>query len=85
MRFYLSKFVGYRNNNRDLHQEEIRSRNGMYTNKKLTRLLNGENPKPLIYELEYRKFCLNELHFDPPLSGAFGCQHKYWEMVIDNH
>ena len=85
LRFYPSKFVGYLRNNREVHQDQIRTRDGRHTNRRITRILNGDRPRPLIYETEYREFCLNELHISPPSHGALGYPHKYWEQIIENH
>jgi len=75
--FYPSRFIGYVNNNRQIHANND-SKDGRVTNKAISTIFNNKNPLPT-QELEskYCDFC-NKLGFTANSTGSFGVQRKFW-------
>lgn len=75
-RFYPSRFIGYLNNSRRVHEIDT-DKDGRITNKAIEDVLRKG---PIFYqemEDEYYKYC-NWLRIKASNNGAWGVQRKYW-------
>ena len=81
IKFYPSRFIGYKNNTMDAHLSN-ENKDGKETNPKISSLI-GINPIfNLPLEQEYIKYC-EKLGFIAREKGSFGVQRKYWSVTFD--
>ena len=81
IKFYPSRFIGYRNNTMNAHLSND-SKDGKETNPKISSLV-GMNPiEDSLLEQEYIKYC-DKLGFVARDKGSFGVQRKYWSVSYD--
>lgn len=79
LRFYPSRFIGYKNNNMDKHLNNF-EKDGKETNPALYNIL-GHRPKSnSVMDKAYREYC-ESLGFIASNKGAFGVERKYWEII----
>lgn len=78
-KFYPSRFVGYQENSM-LKHENNEWKDGRETNASIGNVLGVGDPIPSrTLEAIYRDYC-EKLGFEPQEKGAFGVEHKYWEI-----
>ena len=78
-RFYPSRFVGYKENSMSKH-ENNEWKDGKKTNPAIGNLLGVGTPIPnATLDLAYKDYC-RKLGFEPQDKGAFGVEHKFWEI-----
>lgn len=78
-RFYPSRFVGYKENSMSKH-ENNEWKDGKETNPAIGNLLGVGTPIPnATLDLAYKDYC-RKLGFEPQDKGAFGVEHKFWEI-----
>lgn len=76
-RFYPSRFMGYRRNNRDAHLNNT-MKDGKETNPAISAILGSKPiPNPTL-ESYYKAYC-EHLGFSPRKSTPFGSSRKFWE------
>ena len=81
IKFYPSRFIGYKNNTMDAHSSNV-YKDGKETNPRISSLI-GINPIfDLPLEQEYIKYC-KKLGFIAREKGSFGVQRKYWSITFD--
>lgn len=77
-KFYLSRFVGYANNNMDVYLNN-EGKDGRETNPAISKILGSvPTPNPILDNL-YREYC-ESLGFVANEKGSFGVERKYWEL-----
>lgn len=77
--FAPSRFLGYKNNNPSVHEENVH-KDGRVTTSIITKVV-GHRPQPNpALESLYKEFCLS-LGISPNESGNFGVPRKYWLTV----
>lgn len=75
-KFYPSRFVGYKDNTMDKHQNN-EEKDGRVTNSQITTILNQNlNCYPKL-DTEYKRYCIY-LGFEPREKGSFGVERKFW-------
>jgi hypothetical protein len=79
LRFAPSRFIGYLNNSLYQHIDNS-SKHGNITNRAIRQLLGREEPNEELDD-EYKNYC-NSLGINPPLTGAFGNQRKFWVVEL---
>lgn len=79
LRFAPSRFIGYLNNSVTEHLDNP-TKHGNITNRAVRQLLGREQPNIKLDE-DYRTYCLT-LGINPPTTGAFGNQRKFWTTEI---
>ncbi|MGI6555188.1 MAG: hypothetical protein ACOX2P_07495 [Bacillota bacterium] len=78
MRFYPSRFIGYKHNSRSAHSQN-RSKDVLVTNKRISEIVGQELEKSATLEKEFKEFC-KRLGFKPTRTGAYGVPRKYWNF-----
>ena len=78
VRFYPSRFIGYKCNTIDKHLSNER-KDGRETTPQISNIIgNGSKPVfDLSLERKYIEFCTS-LGFEAPEKGTFGIERKYW-------
>lgn len=78
-KFYPSRFVGYQDNSMSKH-ENNEWKDGKETNPAIGSVLGVGAPIPnAALEASYKEYC-RKLGFEAKDKGAFGVEHKYWEI-----
>ncbi|MCL2824461.1 MAG: hypothetical protein FWD57_10755 [Polyangiaceae bacterium] len=82
MRFYPSRFVGYKNNTMNDHLAN-EQRDGRETTPQISSIISGGQPPQVDNHLErqYVKYCTS-LGFAASAKGAFGVERKYWLLSV---
>ena len=82
IRFYPSRFLGYKGNTMDSHVSN-EYKDGTETTPQITSIVSpGKEPIfDILLEKEYIEYC-NSLGFTANKTGAFGVQRKYWRVFI---
>lgn len=78
LRFYPSRFIGYKQNTRDKHIQN-RDKDVRDTNKRISAILGQELKKSADLEAEFKKFC-DRVGFAPTRTGAYGLPRKFWRI-----
>ena len=76
VRFYPSRFIGYKNNTYDLHETNL-EKDGRDTNKQINNVLGELRLFTVEIEKWYNQYC-ESLGFVPQIKGDFGNDRKYW-------
>lgn len=77
-KFYPSRFIGYKSNSMDAHQNN-QSKDGTETNPAISSILKSDPVFDINIEKEYYSYC-RSLGFEANEKGAFGVQRKYWRL-----
>ena len=78
LRFYPSRFIGYKQNNRTAHSQNLK-KDVLDTNKRISEIVGHQPEKSAELEAELKKFC-GRLGFTASKTGAFGVPRKYWRV-----
>lgn len=78
LKFYPSRFVGYKNNDYQKHINNY-EKDGKETNPVITKIIDIKLNSSEELEIEYARYCM-ELGFEPNKTGAFGVKRKYWKL-----
>ena len=78
LKFYPSRFVGYKNNDYQKHINNY-EKDGKETNPAISKILDSKPDASEDLEIEYSRYCM-ELGFASNKSGAFGVKRKYWKL-----
>ena len=78
LRFYPSRFIGYKNNSKSDHMQN-RGKDVLDTNKRISEIIGRQPEKSSELEAELKKFC-ESLGVTAPKTGAFGVPSKYWRV-----
>lgn len=78
LRFYPSRFIGYKRNSRTTHIQN-RDKDVLDTNKRISEIVGFPPEKSDDLELEFKKYCAG-LGFTATKTGAFGVPRKYWKV-----
>lgn len=76
IRFYPSRFIGYKKNNMDRHMQNDQ-KDGRLTNPSISSIIGGEPVIKSDLEEAYKQYC-EWLGFYPNQKGSFGVERKYW-------
>ncbi len=76
LEFGPSRFVGYKDNNLDIHKAN-ESKDGRETNPVISEILGEEPIEDKQTEKEFQQFCAR-MGLTPKSTGSFGIKRKYW-------
>lgn len=79
LRFYPSRFIGYKDNNATAHSQNLR-KDGRNTNAVIKAIFGHQPQQDDALEYEYKDFC-ERLGFRAIRSGTFGIARKYWRPI----
>lgn len=78
LKFYPSRYIGYKNNNHDAHIRN-NEKDGRETNPAISRIIGHTPEISETLEMEYKKYC-ESLGFTANKSGNYGAPRKYWRL-----
>ena len=78
LRFYPSRFVGYKKNDYQKHINNY-EKDGRDTNPAISKIINLKPTSSEDLEIEYTRYC-EDLGFASNKSGAYGVKRKYWKL-----
>ena len=76
-KFYPSRFIGYKSNTYDTHNENSGYIDGRETNRATTKILSIKLSEDPVADKQYQEYCLS-LGFQAHEKGSFGVVRKYW-------
>lgn len=78
-RFYPSRFIGYKDNTMERHENNY-EKDGKVTNPQISNILDKKLQLSNMLNIEYKKYC-ESLGFVAWEKGSFGVERKFW--VVD--